>query len=80
MDMTQSARGSAYVVGEVRAEMARQGITQPRLAPLIGMKTSGLNSRLAGRQEFKISELIKIADALGVPVAQFMPAPVLSRQ
>lgn len=73
--MTQSGAGSEYVVSEVRAEMARQRITQPRLAPLIGMTPAALHTRLAGRQEFKISELIKIADVLGVPVAQFMPAP-----
>lgn len=78
IDMAQNGNGngngSAYVVGQVRAEIGRQSVKQVALAAAIGMSPAALNLRLNGHQEFKIDELFMIADVLGVPVAQFVPA------
>jgi transcriptional regulator with XRE-family HTH domain len=60
------------IAAEVRAELARQQITQRELADRIGMFQQALQVRLAGRRPFRAEELAAIAAALGVPVTQFL--------
>ena len=60
---------------EVRAEMARQGMTQESLAARIGWDQRRVSRRLTGEVALNVTELECIADALGVPAAQFLAAP-----
>jgi transcriptional regulator with XRE-family HTH domain len=62
------------VAGEVRAEIARQKIDRRKLAADAGMSRSALARRLSGTVPFDVSELQRIAVALGKPAAHFLPA------
>jgi len=66
------------VAAEVRAEMARQQISQEKLASLTGLSQSRISRRLVGDRPFDVTELAAIAIALGVPVMQFMPAEIVA--
>ena len=70
---------AASVAAEVRAEMGRQGWSHQRLADALGTLTrQSLGRRINGEIPWDVAELEKIAAALGVPVAQFMPATVIT--
>lgn len=66
---------AAAVAAEVRAEVARKQISQDKLAAQVGCSRQALNRRLTGATPFDVAELAAIADALGVPVTQFLPTP-----
>jgi transcriptional regulator with XRE-family HTH domain len=51
----------------VRAEMARHGLSQAALAEQLGMSQSMLSARLAGKVPFNVDELAAVATALAVP-------------
>lgn len=74
MALSQAVRAS------ITAELTRQAISQRELARRVGFSQQYLWRRLSDAEradlEFTPSELERIADALGVPVAQFLPAPV----
>jgi len=65
---------TSHVRGEVRAAMARRGISQQALADATGFTQSYLARRLVGRVPFDVADLDRLASALGVPVSTFMPA------
>lgn len=50
----------------LRAEIARKGLTVTSLARLVGMNRQTLETRLLGRSEFRFSEAKKIRDTLGI--------------
>ena len=52
----------------VRAEMARRGVTQMTLARKIGLSQAAVSARLKGKTPFDINELVQIAVALDVPL------------
>ena len=56
----------------VRAEMARQGVTQMVLARKIGISQAAVSARLRGTTPFDINELTAIAAVLGVPLATLL--------
>lgn len=60
------------VAQEVRAEMARQRVSQTALAALLDTSQAAVSRRLRGQVPFDIIELEVIAARLGVPVAQFV--------
>ena len=60
------------LVGEIRAEMARQGITQQRLAEGTDISTAGMSRRLSGGVDLTFHEVETIAAALGVKVADLI--------
>lgn len=65
------------VAAEVRAEIARQGLTQQALADLLGWPQPRLWRRVAdgkAKTPFTVAELAAVAGALGVPITQFLPA------
>jgi len=64
------------IAAEVRAEVARQDLTQQQLADRIGPPASQwwVSRRLTGDVAIAADELVKIANALGVPVTKFLPA------
>lgn len=59
----------------VRAEMARAGVSQIDLAERVGLSQSGLSKRLRGVVPFDVNELDSIATALGVPAVSLLPQP-----
>lgn len=67
------------VGAEIRAEMARQRITQTALAERLGWVQQRLSRRLTGEVPMRLDELQQIADALRAPVTQFFPSPALVR-
>jgi len=56
----------------VRAEMARRGVTQSRVGAWLGMAPSAVSHRLTGRTPLDINELVKIADLLNVPLGRLL--------
>ena len=60
----------------VRAEMARAGVSQIDLAERVGLSQSGLSKRLRGVVPFDVNELDSIATALDVPIADLLPSKV----
>ena len=63
---------SEIVASNVRAEVARAGITQRNFARLIGLSQSNVSHRWNGERAWKLDELGFIADALGVSVADLV--------
>lgn len=65
-----------HIAQEVRAEMARQRVSQAALAERLGADWTQrrVSRRVAGEVPIDLDELEQISSALGVPVAQFMPA------
>ena len=66
--MTQSSTDEA-VAANVRAEMGRHKCTQVTLADRIGMTQQTLSRRLGAQTSFTVTELGRVADALGVPMS-----------
>ena len=62
------------VLAEIRAEMARQSVTQTDLAPKAHLSVTALRRRLAGESPLLVSELLDIAQALKVPPRRLLPA------
>jgi len=62
------------VATEVRAEMARQRLSQQALAERLGEKQWWVSKRLTRSIPFTIEDLERIATALEKPVAHFIAA------
>ena len=60
------------VAAEVRAQMARQQVTQVQLSRAIGMAQQSLSERLRGKTPFTTDDLGRVADALGVHPAELL--------
>jgi transcriptional regulator with XRE-family HTH domain len=60
------------VAAEVRAEMARQRMSQVKLAELLGVAQQTISRRIVGEVPFDVTELVQIADLLKVSVTQFL--------
>jgi transcriptional regulator with XRE-family HTH domain len=56
--------------------MGRQGITQESLADKLGWTQRLLSRRLTADVPIDATEIEQIAEALGVPVTQFLPSSV----
>lgn len=54
--------------------MARQRRSQREVAEAVGLSQVAVSRRLLGAVDFEISELIAVAEFLGVDVRQFLPA------
>lgn len=60
---------TASVVGaNVRAELARRGMSQRSLATKLQISPTGISKRLAGVTPFDVDELATIVSVLGVDV------------
>lgn len=57
----------------VRAEMARMGVTQVQLAAHLDMAQAAVSRRLTGATPWRIDELQAVAAFLGVPVTTLLP-------
>lgn len=61
------------VAAEVRAEMARQQVTNVRLAQITGIPARSLSRRLNGQGLLDVETLSEIASALGREPKDFLP-------
>ena len=68
--------GSAKLVA---AAIADSGRTKRSVSDETGIPYPTLNRKLAGKAEFRFSELFLIADALGVPPWTFTPSEFVPR-
>jgi transcriptional regulator with XRE-family HTH domain len=59
------------IAAEVRAEIARQGVTHRQLGNALGLDQSSASLRIQGRRPFRAEELVAVAEFLGVAVTQF---------
>ncbi|MEN4419798.1 helix-turn-helix transcriptional regulator [Mycobacteroides chelonae] len=66
------------VAANVRAEMARGGWNQSKLAPALKMSQQALSERLRGRVAFDVNEIGAIASVLGVRVSVLMPTEAVA--
>ena len=63
------------VASEVRAEMARQRVSQTALAKRLGWSQPFLSRRLCSTTDWRVDEIEAVAGALGVPLAQLAAVP-----
>jgi transcriptional regulator with XRE-family HTH domain len=59
--------------GNIRAEMARSGITQGILASRLDMSQSAISRRLIGDADWTVDELVRAAEVLGCPLRALLP-------
>lgn len=64
--MNKPATPAAQIGANVKAEMARAGLTQTDLASRLGLGQSGLSKRLRGSIAFDVNELAAVAAVLEV--------------
>lgn len=69
-----------YISGEIKAEMARQGITQRELADRLGWGQTTVSRKLLGSRPLEVNDVEQMADALGVSIAElgWLPKGVAS--
>ena len=67
-------RTSELVASSVRAECARQRVTQRDIARKLEVSHTAINRRMMGIVPFDVEELAKIADLLGLSIADLIPA------
>lgn len=58
----------------IRAELARRGANQGDLADLLHLHQTAIHRRMAGKVDWRVDELTKVAQYLGVPVAELLAA------
>lgn len=69
--MQTQIRTHGIIAAEVRAELARQGISGREFARQLNLPQSYMARRLKGDVEITAAELRMFADILGRPVSQF---------
>lgn len=73
MDANQSTTTTDSVVASLRAELARKGHSQTWLADQLGESKHWVSRRFAGQTDLGLDDLLRITDALDVPVASVLP-------
>ena len=63
---------SAATGANVRAEMARRGLSQAAVAARLGLSQTAVGNRLRGITPFDINELTAIAGILDVPLVTLL--------
>lgn len=63
----------SQIAANVRAELARAGVPAADLAARVNMTPMAMHRRLAGRTEFRASELFAVATELQVEMATIYP-------
>ena len=61
-------------LGEIRAELARQGIRQTAIVDLLGVSPSSVSAKLSGAQPMTMVEFFQIAALVKVDPRKFIPA------
>lgn len=62
------------IAAEIRAEAARQSIERGELARRAGMSRSSLYLKLAEKRALTLTDVQRLADALGVPMWRLVRA------
>jgi transcriptional regulator with XRE-family HTH domain len=74
MSVSPAAKSlNLYVAREIRAEMARQDMSQMRLGHLLGISQRVVSSRLRGETELTLGDVDEIIRVLGIPLEQLLP-------
>jgi transcriptional regulator with XRE-family HTH domain len=60
------------IAANVRAEMARKGVTQQKLAVHLDWSQAAISRRLSARVAFNVDELARIAAFLAVPLSALL--------
>lgn len=60
------------VAANVRAELARKGITQTDLAVKLNKSQPFISRRLSGRVAFDVADLASIAEVLNIPITSLI--------
>ncbi len=68
---------SAYVAGEIRAQLGRLNISRVELARRAGKDETWVGKRLNGRREITINDLERIARALRIEPGKLLPRVTL---
>ena len=69
MHRTKAAmQEKTYIICQIRDAIAEKGLTYKEVSKAIGMTKDTLAKRLIGQNEFKLIELIVIADYLGIEI------------
>lgn len=61
------------VASAVRVELARRNMSAAELARRAGVRQSYISRRMTGESPFNIDDLARIADVLGVQMADLLP-------
>lgn len=64
------------IAGEVRAAVARAGVSARSLAIEVEMSPASLSRKLRGDVSFSVEELIAIANHLGISITALIPRTV----
>lgn len=75
MDAPTPTPLNKLVASEIRAWLGRRQLTGRQLAAKLGASQTWTATRLRGEQEITLTDLERIAAALGVEVATLLPAP-----
>lgn len=67
-----STKPGKRVALEVKAQMVRQEVNQQQLAESLGLSQAAVSRRLTGEVPFDVNELVAVAAALGITVADLM--------
>jgi len=62
--MTQTLSGE--VAANIRAELARQKVSQTQVAERLGLSQAAVSRRLSGALPFELDEIAAVADLLNV--------------
>ena len=65
------------VAANIRAELARAGVSQSTAAQWIGVTQPAMSARLHARVPFTVDEAIAIAEGLDIPLATLLPQSVV---
>jgi len=57
---------------DIRAELARRGLSQEQFAAQLGEQQWWISKRLTGHVPVRVEDLERIADALGMPASTFL--------
>ena len=60
------------VAANVRAELARRRITQTDVAERLGVSRQNVAQRLNGSVDFRVGELISIANMMGITIVDLV--------
>lgn len=63
---------SLVVSGNVRALMARRGVSQMRLAAVLNLSQTAVSKRLRGVTPWDVNEMGTLAEAFGVPITDLL--------
>ena len=69
---TSKNSGTSDLVGEIRAEMARQKLTLANVTQATDISRTSLSRKLNGSYEFTIKELFQVSAFLGVPFSELL--------